>query len=259
MPGLASAQSEPAVPGTRDIKDILASKVLRVAITHFDIPAFHWRGSNGFEGPEIDLVRQIGDHLGVAVEINDDAQSFDAVIEAVANGSADIGLSKVSQDYYRFVKVRFSEPYIVLHQAMLYDRRFLARGAVTETPEDAVRHFSGRIGVIRGGAYMDFGARSFPRAWVQGAPNWDAAIAGLKAHDYDAIYRDEFEILRVLQVQPAMNVEYGAAVLTDQESLVSIAICDSCAKLNAFINYHIKQTNGMFDLQRLLSWRSDIH
>jgi len=37
-------------------------------------------------------------------------------------GRADIGISKLSQTYYRLVRVRFSDPYITLRHALLYNR-----------------------------------------------------------------------------------------------------------------------------------------
>jgi hypothetical protein len=47
-------------------------------------------------------------------------------------------------------------------------------------------------------------------------------------------------------------VQFGSAVIVDQNALLSIAICDSCSKLQEFINYHIGVTRGEFTLERLL-------
>ena len=116
-----------------------------------------------------------------------------------------------------------------------------------------MRTFNGRIGVISGSAYVDFAMRNFPNAKVLGAKGWDGAIAGLLDHTYDAIYRDEFEILRLVKTQPALNVNFGAAIVTDQKAMLSVAVCDTCPKLVEFVNYHITQTEGMFKLQELLA------
>jgi len=85
------------------------------------------------------------------------------------------------------------------------------------------------------------------------ARNWDSAIQSLLSGQVDAIYRDEFEIRRILKNKPALNVQFGSAVITDQNALLSIAICDTCSKLEAFINYHIGMTRGEFSLKELLS------
>jgi NADPH:quinone reductase-like Zn-dependent oxidoreductase len=61
------------------------------------------------------------------------------------------------------------------------------------------------------------------------------------------------EIRRVLKIRPTLNVHFGAAVITDQKAFLSIAICDSCTKLQEFINFHLAQTQGTFTLQGLLA------
>ena len=82
----------------KDSDAIVAHGIIRVAITEFDLPAFHWRKPNGeLTGPEIELTRLIGRLLKVGVEFVDDCHTFDAVVDAVASGRADIGISKLSQ------------------------------------------------------------------------------------------------------------------------------------------------------------------
>ena len=93
-----------------------------MSLTRFNLPAFHWRSESSFAGPEIDLAKQIARALGVRIEFLDRAPSFDAVVDDVAQGRADIGISKLSQTYYRLIRVRFSEPYITLSHALLFER-----------------------------------------------------------------------------------------------------------------------------------------
>jgi len=245
------AAAQPAEP--RDLKAIVDSGVLRVGVTKFDLPAFHRKIAGSLSGPEIDLARQIGDALGVKVEIVDDAASFDAVVNGVANGATDIGISKLSQTYYRLAKVRFSDPYIRLRHGLLFNRATIAADAKGQPPEQTLRQFSGRIGVIARSAYVDFARRNFPQAQLFERANWNVVIEGLQDRSLDAIYRDEFEIKRLLKIRPALNVPFGAAVVTDQLALLSVAICDTCTKLQEMINYHLTQTRGAFSLQGLLA------
>jgi ABC-type amino acid transport substrate-binding protein len=252
---LGDASAQPAPP--RDLKAIVDRGALQVALTRFDLPAFHWRSGESFAGPEIELARQLARALGVAVKFVDDASSFDSVVDAVASGRADIGISKLSQTYYRLMRVRFSEPYITLRHALLYERAAVAARAKDRPPEEALRQFRGRIGAIRGSAYIDFGRRNFPDAEIVEMANWTAAIDELVSRRVDAIYRDEFEIRRVLKNRPALNVHFGAAIISDQKALLSVAICETCSRLQEFINYHLVQTQGTFTLQGLLA--SDLH
>jgi polar amino acid transport system substrate-binding protein len=245
----ALAQSAPA----RDLATIRSAGILRVAITHFNLPAFHWREGDSFAGPEVELARQIGSALGVEVVFVDDAVSFDAVVDTVAAGRADIGISKLSQTYYRMLHVRFSEPYLTLHHALLFERASVAALAAGQPLDDTLRHFHGRIGVISGSAYADTAHRNFPDADIAGMTGWNAVVRALQERRVDAIYRDEFEIKRVLKLSPALNVRFGAAIITDQFALLSVAICDTCSKLQEMINYHLSQTAGAFTLQALLA------
>jgi ABC-type amino acid transport substrate-binding protein len=247
----AVAQPRPGVP--RDLRSIVETKVLSVAVTRFDLPSFHVRGPDGtLLGPEIEMAQQIGRALGVDVEFVDSAESFDRVVDYVAMGRADIGISKLSQTYNRLKRVRFSDPYVTLRHAFLFNRIAIARAAAGRPLVVVMQKFAGQIGVITGSAYVDFASRNFPNATVVEARNWDTAIENLLSGRVDVLYRDEFEIRRVLKHKPALNVQYGSAAIVDQNALLSIAICDTCSKLQEFINYHIAVNRGLFTLKGLL-------
>ena len=253
LPACAGAQPGP----THDLVDIIGSGKLRVAVTHFDLPAFHWRSQESFDGPEIEMAQAIGRALGVEVEFVDDATSFNGVVDAIAQGRADIGISKLSQTYARLKRVRFSEAYITLQHALLFDRAAIAARGNGLPPDQVLRKFNGRLGVIQGSSYVDFARRNFPAARIVEMADWGSVTQGLLAGKVEAIYRDEFEIRRVLKGSPALNVRLGAAVVTDQKDYLSVAICDSCSKLQEFINHHLTRTRGVFTVQRLLA--GDLH
>lgn len=249
----APAQALQAESGARDLHTIVAAGTLRVAMTRFDLPAFHVRASDGsFSGLEADLAREIADALKLKVVFNADYDSFDTVAEAVAAGRADIGLSKLSQTYYRVMLVRFSEPYVTLRHGLLYDRIAVAEAGKGAGPEEVLRDFRGRIGVIGKSAYEDFGRRNFPAATIVPLSSWEGALGALKARQVQAVYRDEFEIRRVLKNDPALNVAFGAAIITDQKAFLSIAICETCSKLQDFINYHLKEYPRAFAVDDLI-------
>jgi ABC-type amino acid transport substrate-binding protein len=256
---LYAAQSTAAAE-PRDLQTIVDGAVLRVALTRFDLPAFHARASDGtLGGPEIDMARQIGRALGVRVEFVDSAESFDGVVDLVAKGRADIGVSKLSQTYERLKRVRFSDPYVTLRHALLFNRAAIARAGGHRPPAAVLQKYSGKLGVIAGSAYVEFARRNFPAAALVEERSWEAALDGLIAGRTDALYRDEFEIRRVLKNRPALNVKLGSAVITDQSALLSIAICDSCSKLQEFLNYHVGRSRGAFTLERLLDSEGKEH
>ena len=248
------AQEAPLTSPLHDLHAIVEAKVLRVALTRFDLPAFHTRGPDGtITGAEIDMAEQIARALGVKVVFIDEADSFDAVVDLVAAGRADIGLSKLSQTYRRLHRVRFSKPYITLRQALLFNRSRIAQDTERRPPADVLQRYNGRIGVIAGSAYVDFAKANFPTATLVERRTWDDVIADLLDGKVEAIYRDEFEIRRVVKNNPALNVKFGTAAITDQAALLSIAICDTCSKLQELINYHLERTRNSWTLKALLA------
>ena len=67
LPAVAQSPSQTELP--RDLQSIVDAKVLRVAVTRFDLPSFHVRGPDGgLLGPEIEMAEQIGRALGAKVE-----------------------------------------------------------------------------------------------------------------------------------------------------------------------------------------------
>lgn len=243
-----------AAQGPKDSAAIIARGVIRVAITKFDLPSFHWRKANGeLAGPEIELTRLIGRLLKVGVEFVDDCPTFEAVIDAVASGRADIGVSKLSQTPGRILHVRFSEPYLTVRQAVLFDRIYVGKEAAGRPPEEVLRKFSGTIGVIAQSAYVDFARRNFADANVMELQTWEDTIEALVNNRVDAIYRDEFEIRRLLKNNPRLNVRFGSAAFADQRSLLSFAVCESCVRLQQFINYQIAEGQVPFTIPGLLA------
>jgi polar amino acid transport system substrate-binding protein len=249
--GAQEVSSQPTA--AHDLQSIIDAKRLRVAVTRFDLPSFHTHRPDGtLVGAEIEIAQQIGQALGVKVEFIEDADSFDAVVDLVAAERADIGISKLSQTYRRLHRVRFSEPYVTLRHALLFNRAGIAREANGRPPAAVLQRYRGRIGVIAGSAYVDFAMTNFPEASVAKAPTWDLVVASLLAGQVDAIYRDEFEIRRIVKISPALNVQFGTAAITDQNALLSIAICDTCSKLQELINYRLGRTKNSITLKTLL-------
>jgi len=252
LPAAACAADDS--PSLKDSHSIIARGTIRVAITRFDLPAFHWRGTSGeLLGPEIELARVIGRLLRVGVIFVDDCPTYDAVIDAVASGRADIGLSKLSQTPYRVLRVRFSNPYLTLRQAFLFDRASIGQKAAGRAPEQELRKFSGTLGVVAKSEYVDFARRNFLDARITEHQNWEDALEALVNNRLDAIYGDEFEVRRALKNDPSLNVRFGSAAFTDVNSFLSVAICSSCIRLQEFVNYQIAENRVPFSIARLLA------
>jgi ABC-type amino acid transport substrate-binding protein len=260
LPAFPQAQSTqstgtPSTPqNIYDIRSIVSSGILRVAISRFDIPPFHRHRANGtIVGKEAELTYQIAQALNVKVVFVDEARTYDEVIKLVADGRADIGLNALSQNYGAVVNVRFSAPYMTLRHALLYNRQMVAQEAAGGPPEDVLREFRGKIGVIASSPFVGFADRNFALATIVEYPTWKEAVDGLLNQEVDLLYNNEFEVRRILKDNPAFHVSYGAAIMKDRLSFIAIAICDSCAKLQEFINYFIAQNRAILSVDELLA------
>ena len=237
----------------RDTTSILSRGVIRIAVTKFDLPGFRWRNKQGeLAGPEVELARHIGRLLKVGVQFREDNPTFDSVIDAIVADRADIGISKLSQTPRRVLRVRFSAPYFTVRQALLFDRLYVGVQAAGQSPETVLRKFTGSLAVISQSSYVEFALRNFGDAQIVEMQSWEDTLLALTSGRAEAVYRDEFEIRRALIAQPSLNVRFGSAALTDQKSLLSVAICASCVRLEGFINYVIAENQVPFTLRDLL-------
>jgi ABC-type amino acid transport substrate-binding protein len=122
---------------------------------------------------------------------------------------------------------------------MVYNRAAVARFAKGKSPQLALRSFSGRIGVIRASTYVEFAKESFPKATIVEVKDWNDGIRALRDQTIDGLYRDEFEVRRVIVRYPEMGVQFGTAIFTDKVDLKVIYICNSCANLQQAVNFYI--------------------
>jgi polar amino acid transport system substrate-binding protein len=111
-----------------EIQAILDRGELIVAMTAGDQPPFYYVQADGqLAGLDADLARDIASRLGVKVRFHRGPTSFNAVVELVARGGADVGISKLSRTLARAQMVRFTKPYVTFRHAILLHRLKLAQ------------------------------------------------------------------------------------------------------------------------------------
>lgn len=266
LSGLALIQAPIYAAELNDIASIQKSGVLRVGVIKNDLPGFKWKvvkdetvtnpdgstktiSTEEFQGPEIDLVNNIAKKIGISASINDEAKNQEELVAMIAKGKIDIAVSKIQQTYPRWVNIRFSRPYIKIPYAAIYNRLDLeASTDQTKKISDEFVKFKGKIGVIKGTAYEPAAKLHFKNAEVVAFDDWKSSVAALKAGKVSMLYRDEFEIKRLLKGEPELNIRYGVASIKDRASNISIAICDSCAKLQQFVNYYLDTEKNNFSI-----------
>ena len=246
IPAKAQEPGQAGVAPPRDLSQIITERRLRVAFTSFDVPGFRKKLPDGsYAGPEADLAKSLAKALGVDLVYVDGGTTFNQLARTVADLKADIGINRMSASYDRVAYVRFSQPYAKLRHALVYNRDAVSRLAKGGKPEDAIRSFSGRVGAIAASSYVEFAMANFPRAKIVEVKSWDAGIKALRDKTIDVLYRDEFEVRRVLERNPDMGIDFGTAILSDKVDLKVVYICNTCGNLEQFVNLYIENNREL--------------
>lgn len=237
---------------SEEIQKIHEKGKITVALYSHDRPPFFYIDTEGeLVGSDVDIAQAIAVALGVEVEFDRTAATFDEVVNRVALGKADLAISKLSQTLQRGKKVLFSEPYLNLHQALLINRLKLAGiSSKSESSFDLVKQSSGKIGTIKGTSYVGFAKNLFPNAQIVQYDNKEELIdAALQGSILTAFY-DEFEIKKYIEDQPDQSIELQILIVEGRVDPISIALNAENYHLHAWINLYLK--NHEVEIDQLL-------
>lgn len=265
-PAAQAAQAAVALspaPGLVKVADgrLLAPEIARivnrgeliVAMLGVDTPPFFYEKNGELVGLEVDLARAIGKELGVKVRFNRDAKTFNAVVDIIARGEADMAISKLSRTLARTQVISFSQPYLTLNHALILNRVKFAQFAKDRALPQVIRGFTGSIGVIAKSSFSDYARRNFPQAKVQEYPGWGEVLKALEKGDIIGAYRDEFEIKRILKADPTASLVLRTVTLKDLEDTLGIAVGVNDHVLLAFVNEYLIQRTDKLTTDKVLA------
>ena len=231
-----------AAPDLRapDIKAILDRGELIVAMTKGDQPPFYYVGPDGqLAGLDAMLARDIASRLGVRVSFNRSPKSFNAVVELVAQGGADVAISKLSRTLTRAQMVRFTKPYVTFRHAMLFNRLRLAQHTSEEALPKLLRGLKGDVGVIGQSSYEGFLVQYFPNATAVPFKSWDEAVAAVFAGNVLAVYRDELEIQKINQSRQDASLTLKTVIYKDMKDSIAMAVAWNRPHLAAWLDVYL--------------------
>jgi ABC-type amino acid transport substrate-binding protein len=231
---------------------IVARGELVVAVLGVDQPPFFEEHAGRLSGLDITLAEDIANKLGVKVRFNRDAKSFDDVVSLLAKGQADIAVSKLSRTLARAQVISFSTPYLSLKRALLLNRVKFAQLAHGRPVPEVIRNYDGSIGVVANSSYATYVTSNFPNAQVRSYSTWEAVLAALNTGEVTAAYRDEFEVKRVLKVDPTASLRLRVVTLQDLEDTLAIGVNVSSPTLLAFVNQFLAERNTRYDVNTVL-------
>ncbi|MDB5874550.1 MAG: amino acid transporter substrate-binding protein [Ramlibacter sp.] len=254
---LSSAPALVKVPDGRllapDIARIVTRGELVVAMLGVDTPPFFYEKKGELVGLEVDLAKAIAKELGVNVRFNRTAKTFNAVVDTIARGEADIAVSKLSRTLARAQVISFSQPYLSLNHALILNRVKFAQFARDRALPDVIRGFSGSVGVIAKSSFADYAKRNFPNAKIIEYPGWGDVLKALDKGEVIGAYRDEFEVKRILKTDPTASLVLRTVTFKDLEDTLGIAVGINDPVLLAFINEFLAQRSDKLTINKVLA------
>ena len=236
-----------------DIGQILQRGELVVAMLASESPPFFYRVGDQWVGTDVRMAQQIAKELKVSLRIDRSARSFNEVVDVVARGDADLGVSKLSRTLARAQSVMFSDPYLSLKHALIFNRLELAKISREKPLPSVVRRFTGSLGVIGQSSFAEFATRNFPNAQITPYTHWDALIAAVKKGEVVGGYRDEFEIRRILKLDPQLALTLRTVTLKDRNDTLGIAVGVRSPTLLAFVNQFLALQANKLSVESVLA------
>lgn len=209
-----------------DIRKIIEKGTLTVAMYERDMPPFFMHEEGGtLTGIDVRLAQDIAENLGVKVRFNRKAKTFDEVIDIVARGEADIGISLLSATLQRARKVLFSDPYLTVSPAFLVNRLHeVSAGKSEETPEHLLRKPGTPIGVIGGSAYEKYARDFFTDARVVPYPDLMSLKEAIVKGDIVAVFQSEAVLNTMVTQEPELYIPLRKVPFKGREDYLCCAV-----------------------------------
>jgi polar amino acid transport system substrate-binding protein len=222
-----------------DMAKILKRGALIVGIYYKDKPPFVMTGKSGeLYGFDIDLAKDIAQKLGVGIEFNNEATSYQELHDFAARGKVDVVICKFSRTYHRAKNLKFTTPYLTLKRAMLVNKMYAAKHGITEYPMDFLKENNVKIGVREKTSYVEFARNTFPKARIVEG-KWEQLIKDLQANRIQALVRDEYVIRTLLRNNPEKALYFSVYLLKDQKDYIAMAVPQDSTQLLYWLNMYL--------------------
>lgn len=240
-----------------DIASIVGRGRLIVALHKIDLyPLFYIDERGGLRGHDVELARGIARELGVALEFRREASTFDEIVEMVRDGRADMGISLVSITPKRALKVRFSDPYLIVHPVVIMNR------LSSESMVDGlVRDESGdRTPVIAepaGNSYIGIAQSLFPRSIVRIVDDWPAAMRSVIDREADMVVRDEIGLANLMDENENLSLHLSVAVMDGVNDSIGVVLPERGVHLERWVNVFLKRKGYPLNSEELFERYGD--
>jgi len=246
--GTATAEALP-----KDMQRIIDNGTIKIALYFEDIPPFFERKDTGMAGIDIDIAQMLASKLGVEAEFVARAETFDELVHMVARRDVDLAISVLSRTVDRARYVRFSEPYLQLHQALMINRLMAVRARLGKDVLAGMNRKEITIGVVRGSSYVGFANDAFPKATIIQYDRWEEIVDAVFNEKLFAAFYDSVEVKKFLSENKTANLYIQTLILKDYVDDIAIAVHSDDTHLLSWVNLFIKSLRQRGILARLQS------
>ncbi len=216
--------------------------VLRVAMNAIDRPPFFMVDEEGeLIGVDVEMAKKIAKELNLRLDINRDSQTFDAVVQRVADGLSDIAISKLSLTLKRAQIVRYTEPYFILHKSVLINRVKLLQAGLGISIEEVLKKKGATIAAPSQNSYEEFSKRLFPEAELYASSGWfQDIVPKVISGELWAAFRDELETRRVIFMFKDSSFHLLAINLKDELDPIMMVVDKEAPLFQDWLNLYLK-------------------
>jgi ABC-type amino acid transport substrate-binding protein len=245
--GVARAEA-PLLPDLQRIAD--AGKLVVAVVGTAEKPMVTRDEQGRLGGFDVELARAMVRALDVKAVFRQDAATPDGVVELVARGEADLGISLLSVTAQRAKHVLFSRPYATQHATVLIHR---TRGLAFQRrcPEEkeilALAHEPDEVGVLEKSAYAgrvrDLDAKATTRKYE----SLEALFAAVRQGEVTMAFAGEIAARDYLRRQPAASIRLKLCLVGNASDSIAIAVRPDAFGLVRWIDAFLQENDIQYD------------
>ncbi len=223
-----------------DIRRIMERGKIIVAMLDEDDPPFFMHDAQGnLCGLDVDLANDIARNLGVGVEFNRNAKTFDEIVELVFTREADVAISYLSRTLERGKKVMFTDAYATLYQTLVINRLQAAQRKWGNEPLKSLNDQAVTIGTLKESSYITFARKLFPLATIIAYDNVESAFDDAKKGKIQAAFFDNIFAKGWHNSHPEAALYVQTIILRDKEDPIAMAVHWQDTHLYEWLNQYL--------------------